>query len=153
MKVVFLLRHGERLLPDPADELTPDGVKRAELLGRMLANSGIRFAFCSNMLRTHQMIEPLQQSSGVKIKREDVTIDRDHIPDYVQQTVAKVTALPDEAIAIIVSHDIAITPIVEGLTGRTVDEVTGTQFDKLFVLSIPKTGPGNVSLMRYGVAT
>ena len=150
--IVFLLRHAERL-PDPADDLAPDGVERAKLLARMLAESGIHIALCSNKIRTHRTIEPLQKLPGAKVKRVDVAIDPDHIPDYVQKIVAKVKALPEDAIAIIVSHDAAIRPIVEGLTGRMVDDVTGKQFDKLFVLSIPKTGAGNVSLIRYGKAT
>ena len=37
--IVFLLRHAERL-PDPADDLAPDGVERAKLLAQMLAESG-----------------------------------------------------------------------------------------------------------------
>ena len=150
--IVFLLRHAERL-PDPADDLAPDGVKRAKLLAQMLAGSGVHIAFCSNKIRTQRTIEPLQKLPGANVKRVDVAIDPAHIPDYVQKIVAKVKARPEDAIAIIVSHDAAIRPIVEGLTGRTVDDVTGNQFDKLFVLSIPKTGAGNVALMRYGKAT
>jgi phosphohistidine phosphatase SixA len=150
--IVFLLRHAERL-PDPADDLTPDGVKRAKLLAQMLADSGVHIAFCSDKIRTQRTIEPLRKLPGANVKRMDVAIDPNHIPDYVQKIVTKVKALKEDAIAIIVSHDAAIRPIVEGLTGRTVDDVTGNQFDKLFVLSIPKTGAGNVALMRYGKAT
>lgn len=150
--IVFLLRHAERL-PDPADDLTPDGVERAKLLARMLAESRIHIAFCSDKIRTQRTIEPLRKLPGANVKRVDVAIDPNHVPVYVQKIVAKVKALPEDAIAIIVSHDAAIRPIVEGLTGRTVDEVTGTQFDKLFVLQVPRTGAGNASLMRYGKAT
>ena len=141
--IVFLLRHAERL-PDPADDLAPDGVERAKLLARMLAESGIHTAFCSNKIRTQHTIEPLRKLPAQR-QRVDVAIDPNRIPVYVQKIVAKVKALPEDAIAIIVSHDAAIRPIVEGLTGRTVDDVTGTQFDKLFVLSVPKTGAANVS--------
>ena len=150
--IVFLLRHAERL-PDPADDLAPEGVERAKLLARMLADSGVHIAFCSDKIRTQHTIEPLRKLPGAHVKRVDVAIDPNHIPDYVQKIVTRVKALPEDAIAIIVSHDAAIRPIVEGLTGRTVDDVTGTQFDKLFVLSVPKAGAGNVSLMRYGKPT
>ena len=150
--IVFLLRHAERL-PDPAEDLAPDGVERAKLLARMLAESRIHIAFCSNKIRTQRTIEPLRNLPGANVRRVDVAIDPNHIPDYVQKIVAKVKALKENAIAIIVSHDAAIRPIVQGLTGRTVDDVTSSQFDKLFVLSVPKTGTGNVSLIRYGKAT
>ena len=150
--IVFLLRHAERL-PDPADDLAPDGVERAKLLARMLADSSVHIAFCSDRIRTQHTIEPLRKLPGANIKRVDVAIDPNHIPDYVQKIVAKVKALKESAVAIIVSHDAAIRPIVQGLTGRTVDDVTGQQFDKLFVLSVSKTGTGNVSLIRYGKAT
>jgi len=150
--IVFLLRHAERL-PDPADDLAPEGVERAKLLARMLADSGVHIAFCSDRIRTQHTIEPLRKLPGANIKRVDVAIDPNHIADYVQKIVAKVKALKENAIAIIVSHDAAIRPIVDGLTGRTVADVTGQQFDKLFVMSIPRTGAGNVSLMKYGKAT
>jgi phosphohistidine phosphatase SixA len=150
--IVFLLRHAERL-PDPADDLAPDGVERAKLLARMLADSGIHITFCSDRIRTQRTVEPLRKLPGANVKRVDVAIDPDHIPDYVQKIVPKVKALKENAIAIIVSHDAAIRPIVKGLTGRTVEDVTSQQFDKLFVLSVPKTGTGSVSLIRYGKAT
>ena len=150
--IVFLLRHAERL-PDPADDLAPAGVERAKLLARMLAESRIHIAFCSNKIRTQRTIEPLRNLPGANVRRVDVAIDPNHIPAYVQKIVTRVKALPEDAIAIIASHDAAIRPIVEGLTGRTVDDVTDAQFDKLFVLSVPKAGAGNVSLMRYGKAT
>jgi len=54
--LVFLLRHAERL-PDPADDLTPDGVERAKLLAQMLADSGVHIAFCSKKIRTQRTIE------------------------------------------------------------------------------------------------
>ena len=62
----FAIRHSDRK-PD-ADDLSPAGVARAELLARMLAESGVRTAYCSDAIRTKRTIEPLQQKLGSGLK-------------------------------------------------------------------------------------
>src|SRR5207244_3447658 len=87
--IVFALRHANRK-PDPADDLTPAGVARARLLARMLGESGIRVAFCSDAIRTQWTMEPLKSLPGVQL--EIVTVAAS-AADHVQQIVDKVKAL------------------------------------------------------------
>ena len=153
--IVFALRHADRK-PDPEDDLSPAGIKRAELLTRMLAESGIRTAYCSDAIRTQRTIAPLKQLLGAKL---DVVVVRTgtgsagDIADHVQKIVHKVKGLPDDAVAAIVGHTNTIGPIIEGLTGRMVDPIGDQQFDRLFALSIPAAGAATVVPMRYGQAT
>jgi phosphohistidine phosphatase SixA len=151
--IVFALRHADRK-PEPADELTPAGVDRATLLARMLAESGVRTAFCSDAKRTQLTVKPLQELPGVDLEIVVVpTNGAGGIDGHVQQIVDKVKALPGDAIAAVVGHSNTVPRIVKGLTGRTIDPIADHEFDKLFVLSIPGGGASTVAPLRYGQAT
>ena len=151
--IVFALRHADRK-PEPADELSPAGLDRAKLLARMLAESGIRTAFCSDAKRTQLTVKPLQELPGVNLEIVVVpTNAAGGIDGHVQQIVDKVKALPGDAIAAVVGHSNTVGPVVKGLTGRTIDPIADHEFDKLFVLSIPATGASTVVPLRYGQAT
>ena len=150
--IVFALRHADRK-PD-ADDLSPAGVARAELLARMLAESGIRTAYCSDAIRTQRTIEPLQQKLGAQLEVVVVATDgAGGIAGHVKAIVHKVKELPDDAVAAIVGHTNTVGEIVKGLTGQTVVPIVDQQFDRLFVLSIPATGAATVAPLRYGQAT
>jgi phosphohistidine phosphatase SixA len=150
--IVFALRHADRK-PD-ADDLSPAGVARAELLARMLAESGIRTAYCSDAIRTQRTIEPLQRKLGSDLEVVVVgTNAAGGIAGHVKAIVQKVKGLPDDAVAAIVGHTNTVGPILEGKTGRTVDPIADQQFDRLFVLSIPAAGAAAVAPLRYGQAT
>jgi 2,3-bisphosphoglycerate-dependent phosphoglycerate mutase len=151
--IVFALRHADRK-PDPEDDLSPAGIKRAELLARMLAESGIQTAFCSDAIRTQRTIQPLKQLLGAQLEVVVVaTGGAGGIAGHVKAIVHEVKGLPDDAVAAIVGHTNTVGPIIEGLTGRTVEPIADQQFDRLFALSIPAAGAATVAPMRYGQAT
>jgi len=147
--IVFALRHANRK-PDPADDLTPAGVARARLLARMLGESGIRVAFCSDAIRTQRTMEPLKNLPGVQL--EIVTVAAS-AADHVQQIVDKVKALPHDAVVAVVGHSDTVGPIIEGLTGIAVDGISAHEFDRLYVVSVAAGGASTVALTRYGDPT
>jgi phosphohistidine phosphatase SixA len=150
--IVFALRHADRK-PD-ADDLSPAGVARAELLARMLAESGIRTAYTSDAIRTQRTIQPLQRKLGSGLEVVVVgTGGAGGIAGHVNEIVHKVRGLPDDAVAAIVGHTNTVGSVIEGLTGRTVEPIAEAQFDRLFVVSIPATGAATVAPLRYGDAT
>lgn len=150
--IVFALRHADRK-PD-ADDLSPSGIERTKLLARMLEESGIRTAYCSDAVRTQLTVEPLKKLLDAKLEVVVVATDgAGGIDGHVQHIVDKVKALPDVAVAAVVGHSNTIGPIVKGLTRRTIDPIAEHEFDKLFVLSIPAAGASTVAPLRYGQAS
>lgn len=139
--IVFALRHADRMA---SDDLSPAGIERAELLARMLAESGIRTAYCSTFVRSQRTMAPLKTLLGAKLEILVVS-DED-------QVVAKVKALPANAVAAVVGHSDTVGPIIKGLTGVTIAKIEDHEFDKLFVVSIPTAGTGTATVapMRYG---
>ena len=151
--IVFALRHADRT-PDPEDDLTPAGIERAKLLARMLAESGIRTAYCSDAVRTQLTVEPLKKLLGERLEIVIVaTNGAGGVAGHMQQIVDNVKALPGDAVSAVVGHSNTIGPIINGLTGRTINAIADHEFDKLFALSIPTTGTSTIAPMRYGRAT
>ena len=151
--IVFALRHADRT-PDPEDDLSPKGIERANLLARMLEESGIRTAYCSDAFRTQRTMDPLKEMLNPNLHVVVVRTDgAGGIDGHVQEIVTKVKALPDNAVAAIVGHSNTIGPIVKGLTGRQIDPIEEHEFDKFFVLSITTAGDATVAPMRYGKAS
>ena len=146
--LVFALRHADRT-PDPAADLTPAGLARAKLLARMLAESGVRKAFCSSARRAQRTIAPLKEMLGEELTVTTIDINS---ADHELQNVIGVKALPQDAVAVIVGHSDTVVEIIKRLTGRTVDEIEAHQFDKLFVLSLA-AGASTVAQLRYGEPT
>jgi phosphohistidine phosphatase SixA len=151
--IIFVLRHADRL-PDPADALSDKGFERATLLARMLAESGIRTAWCSDALRAQATLQPLKQALGDKLAVNVVPITgANGVAEHQQHIIAAVKALPAAAVAAVVSHSNTIGPIIKGLTNQANGKIEDHEFDKLFVLSIPATGAATITLLRYGPAT
>jgi phosphohistidine phosphatase SixA len=146
--IIFVLRHADRM-PEPDDALkSPEGFKRAELLARMLAESGVRTAYRSDTIRTRDTLQPLKQALGAKLAVEVVPLGADGV--HEQHIIAAAKALPADATAVVIGHSDTAVTIIKGLTGQTVENIEG--FDKLFVLSIPAAGAASVTLLRYGPA-
>jgi phosphohistidine phosphatase SixA len=142
--MIVLLRHADRL-SDPADGLSPDGIKRAKLLAAMLASSGVTQAYCSEAVRTAQTLEPLKSKLGAALNITEVAGDAGQHSEAIAQAVK---ALPPKTIAVVVSHSDTVPMIIEKLGGGAVAPIGPNQFDKLFILSLPGASAGPL-LMRY----
>jgi phosphohistidine phosphatase SixA len=144
--IILVLRHADREL-DPADDLTPAGQERAELLARMLGDSGISVAYHSGAVRARRTLEPLERRLGGALTLEEVG------SGDVQDTVAAVRSRPADAVIAVVGHSNTVGPIVEGLGGGPVGPMGPGEFDKLFVLFADPTGTVTLLKLRYGVST
>ena len=136
------------------DDLSPAGIERAELLARMLAESGIRTAYCSTRpVATHD--GAIEGVAGAEAGDRGGSPTARRPDGHVQETVTRAKALPADAVAAVVGHSNTVGPIIKGLTGREIAKIEEHEFDKLFVLSIPGTGTGTATVapMRYGKAS
>lgn len=151
--IVFALRHADRT---PAGDLSPAGIERAELLARMLGESGIRTAYCSDQIRTQRTTDPLKALLGAKLQVVVVRTDgAGGLDGHVQEIVTRAKALPGDAVAAVVGHSNTVDRIIKELTGREITPIEEHEFDRLFVLSVPASGAGTATVapMRYGKAS
>lgn len=147
-RMIFLLRHADR--QSPADALSPAGLKRANFLAHMLAESGVRTAYCSDAQRTHETLAPLKQRLGEQLAiTEFSAAGPGGIDGHIQSVISAVRALPDSAIAVVVSHSNTIAPIVDGLDGGSIPTIGDEEFDRIFLLTMPPEGSNALLQLRY----
>jgi phosphohistidine phosphatase SixA len=139
--LVFVLRHCDRQ-PDPVDDLAPGGRERAELLARLLGESGASVAYHSGTVRAQRTLEPLQGKLGSAITVEGVA------SGDPQQTVEAVRSQPADAVVVVVGHSNTVGPIVEALGGPPTSPIATDEFDRIYVVSVGAST--EVTLLRYG---
>jgi phosphohistidine phosphatase SixA len=149
--IVFALRHADRTA---ADDLTTAGHERAELLARMLAESGVRIAYRSDAVRAARTLEPLKQKLGAKLTIEEVGFPGPNgIEFHIETVVQKIKSLPADAVVAVVSHSNTVGPVLERLGAGTSPSIGDTEFDKLFVLFRGTASPPTLVMLRYGAQT
>jgi phosphohistidine phosphatase SixA len=149
--IVFALRHADRTADD---DLSSAGRERAELLARMLAETGVSIAYRSDALRAARTLEPLEQKLGAALAIEEVGFPgQDGIEFHIRKIVDSIKALPTSTVVAVVSHSNTVGPILEGLGSGPVGTIEATEFDKLFVLFVGVQGPPTLLMLRYGSAT
>ncbi len=149
--IVFALRHADRT---SADDLSPAGRKRAQLLARMLAESGVGVVFRSDAVRAARTVEPLKQKLGNALIVKEVGFEgANGVASHVAKVVEFVKSQPAAAVVAVVSHSNTVGPILQGLGSGPVDPIAENEFDKLFVLFRGPNGPPSLTMLRYGAAT
>ena len=149
--IIFALRHADRV-SENVDALSDAGKVRAKLLGRMLAQSGIQNAYCSDAKRTKDTIAPLKALPGVQLRVHEVPVVGNDVDGHAQAIVTALNALPAGSTAAVIGHTNTIDGIIKALTNEVIAEIKPNEFDKLFVLSIPAGSP-SLTLLRYGAPT
>jgi phosphohistidine phosphatase SixA len=149
--MIFALRHADRV-SENIDALSDEGKVRAKLLARMLAQSGIRNAYCSDAKRTQDTVAPLEAESGVQLKVHVVPVGSSGTNGHVQAIVTALNALPADSTAAVIGHSNTIDLVIKALTNKVIAPIGPNEFDKLFVLSIPAGSP-SLTLLRYGAPT
>ena len=148
--IIFVLRHADRV-SETVDALSEKGNVRAKLLARMLAQSHVSNAYCSDAKRTRATIAPLEAKLGAQLKVEEVPVGED-TSAHVQAIVTALQALPADSTAAVIGHSNTIGKIIKALTGEVITPIGLSEFDNMFVFSIPPGSP-SVTLLKYGAPT
>jgi broad specificity phosphatase PhoE len=143
----YVVRHGDRLNNTDTTSLSNDGFARANTLRDTLLNKGIDSIFVSTKKRTQQTAQPL----AIALKKQMRIYNRDTLESFVR-TISKI-----KREVLVVSHSEQIQTVVNILSGQTVPEVNGTDFDNMYIIKIKINWLGQVSkslvVTRYGVVT
>src|SRR5881275_2273062 len=85
--IIFALRHADRTA---ADDLSPAGRERAELLARMLAETGVSIAYRSDAVRAARTLERLERAGGA----HGITAIRDAYSGFRQHSCQEFGPFP-----------------------------------------------------------
>ena len=141
--VVLLVRHAEKAGTPAADPpLTTEGTARAGALVRLARDSGARTIYATEFLRTRQTVEPLGAQLGIKVTTRPAA--------DVDGLVADIREKRRGEVVVVAGHSNTIPQIIQKLGGGTVPVIAESDFDNLYVVTIPCCG--NAKTVRLHLA-
>ncbi len=146
---IVVVRHAEKATDDPRDPtLSPAGQERAQDLAKALDGAAVSAVYVTEYKRTRLTAEPTAEKFGLTIQTEPRT---DMQPDaYAAALLPKILKKNAGKVVLIVGHSDTVPAIVKFLTGKTVPPIEETEFDRLYVVEVPKTGKARLIAVRYG---
>jgi phosphohistidine phosphatase SixA len=163
--VALVVRHAER---NDTENCSPATVKtrpnrslnlvggqspRAEILGHVGEQDGIAAIYASEFCRTQQTVQPLATKLGLAVNVVD-QYQADGMTVNVDNLINQVWVNNIGQVVLIAGHTNTVPPIIEKLSGITVDEIGETEFDNLYIVIIPRWwGKPKVVRLKYGAAT
>ena len=140
-RAVFLVRHADRLDDSEDTPLSKAGEARAQLLARLLKDSGITAIYTSQWQRTMKTAEPL--ASALKIKPVSLPVaDREGL-------FRRLRTENRDDVLLIVGHDRSVPTLLKMFGHPEAITIAPTEYDNLFVLVPKDAGPPTVLRLRY----
>ena len=148
---VIFVRHADvndAIANDSAAELNAIGRQRAELLAEFLESidvvQGVDAIYVSPATRTLQTAEPLAERLSVEPTEADHTDVVGFMKDVLRDH--------NREIVLVVTEGEMIAPLVEELHGsKNIAEFAADEYDKIFIVTIPRWGKVKTLQLRYGI--
>jgi broad specificity phosphatase PhoE len=139
---VLLVRHAEKSGSPPGDPLlTAEGEARAADLAHVAANAGVTAIFVTNYIRTQRTAEDLANDLGLTPQ----------IPGGSPQDLANlILANHRGETVVVVGHSDTVPEIIDALDGETMPGLPGNEYDRFFVVTVPRCGPVKTLELQYG---
>lgn len=140
-QTIFLVRHAEKQAGDNPS-LTPDGVRRAEVLATLLSDKGITHIHSTDYARTLETAAPIAALTGLDIALYDPR-DLEGFASTLRET---------DGTHLVVGHS-NTTPVLSaalgGDTGTPINEQS--EYDRLYVITISPENEVTSRIERFGV--
>lgn len=140
---VVLVRHAEKGAEPATDpHLSPAGLVRASMLGSMLAHARVASVYATPFARSQETAAAIASATGAAPKTYD--------PSDFRACAARILRDEKSRVVVVVGHTNTIPQLIAALGGPAVDPIAETDFDTVFVLTIPGKG-GSPSILRLAV--
>lgn len=115
---VIVVRHAEALSGDDPG-LSEAGIARANALAKVLQDAGVTAIYVTQYARTKDTAKPLAAALDVPLTEYDAR-----------------GALPEirEGVVVIVGHSNTVPAIVKALSGKDVEPIAHTEYDRLYIV-------------------
>src|SRR5690606_24438347 len=145
-QVVLLVRHAEKA-QEPADDvaLTAEGSARAEALAAALVHAQVDAIITTQFRRVRETAEPLAKRLGITPMVVEAGSDTGAHARAVADAVRRAGRT-----VLVVGHTNTVPAIIAALGGPTFDELCESDYDNLFVLTLPAGGRPGLIQARYG---
>lgn len=145
---IVIVRHAEKAQDDPKDPtLSPAGQARAEALASALDAAGVAAVYSTQYKRTALTAEPLAKRLGLSIVQKPIAGEA---AAYAKELAREVLAKEKGKTVLIVGHSNTVPDLVQAFSGATVAPLSDADYDQIFVVVVPGTGPARLFKTRYG---
>jgi broad specificity phosphatase PhoE len=142
------VRHAEKAADDPKDPtLSAEGQARAERLATVLKGLPLGAAYATQYRRTQLTATPAAKACGF-----DVTvrpIDATNETTYAKDLAHEIRQGPPGQAVLVVGHSNTVPELVQVLTGTAPEPMGDTEFDRIYVVSLPADGPARFVVLKY----
>ncbi len=144
--IVYLVRHAEKDISNASDQdpgLTPVGEARAEALRAELEGQKIDVLYATKYKRTQTTLQPMAAARNLDILVYDA-YDFNGLKNQIREQYAGKTV-------VVAGHSNTLLPLVEAFGAkRPVSDISDSQYDYLFKLTVAPTGEVTVVTAHYG---
>ncbi len=146
--LVVLVRHAEKAA-EPADDppLSATGQHRARRLAAMLADAGITGIYATQYRRTRQTAAPLAVARSQQVRIRPVTASG--IAGYAADLAAEALADHAGGAVLVVGHSNTVGALVKAFSGRTVEPLAESDYERIYVVRSHAPGRGEVIAAGY----
>ena len=143
---ILVVRHAEKAVEPAADPpLTAAGAARAEALSELLRDVGIRAVIATQFVRTRSTGEPMAKKLGLVVEPMDA-----RAPTHMRMVADSVLTKHRGQTILVVGHSNTVPGIIAALGAPQPAAICDSEYDNLFVVTVPATGPASVVRLRYG---
>jgi broad specificity phosphatase PhoE len=144
---IILVRHAEKAAEPAADPpLTSAGVARAEALAEMLKGAGVQAIVSTQFQRTRSTAAPAAARLGLTTEILDARLP-------ARATVDSIFAKHRGQTILVVGHSNTVPGIVAALGAMAQPAICDTEYDNVYIVTLPATGAAAVVRAKYGVPT
>jgi broad specificity phosphatase PhoE len=144
---VVIVRHAEKADASRDTALSSAGKARAEALASALESAGVGVVYGTQFQRTRLTAEPLTRRLNLPVVERPVG---DDVPAYARDLARDVLAKEKGKTVLIVGHSNTVPELVKAFSGATVAPLAEADFDRIFVIVAPASGPARLFKTRYG---
>ena len=144
---LILVRHAEKEIVPPENKdpnLSGAGQARAQELRRMFDGAGIAAIYATQYKRTQQTVKPLADKLGLAVTKVEAK--------ETSELVKQIRARPAGQTIFIAGHNNTVPEIIAAMGGPQMPIIPETEYDNLYVLTVPSEGPAKLLKLKYGSA-
>jgi broad specificity phosphatase PhoE len=146
---VILVRHAEKAA-EPADDppLTGAGEARARALVDATRDAGVQAIITTQFVRTKATAQPVSAALGLSPEVVDA-----RGPKHAQDVAEAILVHHAGETVLVVGHSNSVPAIIAALGANRPPPICDSQYDNLFIVTVPETGQARVIRAKYGAAS
>lgn len=142
---VLVVRHAEKMANAGTDpDISPEGVARAKALAAVAEHAGVGAAYVTQYKRTKQTAEALH------VPLIEVGVNLNAPAEYPKALAEAIRAKSAGKVVLVVSHSNTIPAVIETLAHVKVPPIADDEYDRLYIVTLPQSGPPRVIAAQYG---